>query len=343
MKINKLLILALAVVTILTSCVKEIEFKGEQMDSKLVINCVAEVGQPVKAYVGKSIFFLDDDKNMEAPADLVAMLYVNGNRIGQMTPQVDTVWSQGFYWTDEYTYDLWRNYTYPYVPEVGDVVKITASANGFDDVDGESSSLPDHTQCGIKDVRQTESFSWGEYDEEVGDTVLYCYETYELILELTDLHPNETDLFRLYIDQRHHYFEGYDQDKFQYYAFIEDYSDPVFSAASAGDMGVIDQLEGQTGTFTDQFFDGRSYALKLLVGFYYTKTVTAEVDFSQIAVYLEHITKEYYNYLNTCDQGSEASQLFAEPIQTYSNVNGGYGIVGGRAVDTLWLALPLSE
>ena len=58
---------------------------------------------------------------------------------------------------------------------------------------------------------------------------------------------------------------------------------------------------------------------------------------------LEHLSKEYYNYLNTCNQGDVSLQIWAEPIQTYSNVTNGFGIVGGMAVKTLWLPLPLEE
>ena len=65
---------------LLASCEKEIEFNGEQVDPKLVINSIVEPGQPVKAYISKSIFFLDNDSNMQAPDDVVATLYVNGNR-----------------------------------------------------------------------------------------------------------------------------------------------------------------------------------------------------------------------------------------------------------------------
>ena len=63
----------------------------------------------------------------------------------------------------------------------------------------------------------------------------------------------------------------------------------------------------------------------------------------KVSFMVEHLSKEYYNYLNTCNQGDEYTQFFAEPIQTYSNVTNGYGIVAGRTVDTLWVNLPLSE
>ena len=78
---------------LLASCEKEIEFNGEQVDPKLVINSIVEPGQPVKAYISKSIFFLDNDSNMQVPDDVVATLFVNGNRIGGLTRQPDTVWT----------------------------------------------------------------------------------------------------------------------------------------------------------------------------------------------------------------------------------------------------------
>ena len=102
-------------------------------------------------------------------------------------------------------------------------------------------------------------------------------------------------------------------------------------------------MSDPNGTFTDQFFDGRSYAIKLPIGFSYPKFDGLVPEGCRVAIYMEHITKDYYNYLNTCNQGDEVDQFFAEPIQTHTNVNGGYGIVGGRTMDTLWFALPQEE
>ena len=57
MKNNILAFITIATAIFLTSCEKEIEFKGEQTDSKLVINSIVETGQPVKARISKSVFF----------------------------------------------------------------------------------------------------------------------------------------------------------------------------------------------------------------------------------------------------------------------------------------------
>lgn len=344
MKTNILTFITIATTILLTSCEKEIEFKGEQTDSKLVINCVAEIGQPVKARISKSIFFLDNNANTEAPDDLVATLYVNGNPIGEMTPQIDTVWETGYYWTLEPAYSLWKVYVHPYCPVEGDEVKITASANGFDDVEATTGTMPNHIACQIKGTRMIESESWG-YTDEYGDTTEWHYvDTYELSLELADPHPGDIDFFRLSVDDSHHFIEGYDHYNHYYYSYIT-YDDPIFGAVSATNIDFIDyQLyEPNSGTFTDLLFDGRSYTIKTPVVISYTGVEELGLDFCRVAVYVEHITKDYYNYLNTCNQGDEVDQFFAEPVQTYTNVNGGYGIMAGRTVDTLWVEFPLRE
>lgn len=340
---NTILIL-IATALLLTSCEKEIEFKGEQTGSRLVINSVVGTGQPVKARISKSVFFLDNEQNTDAPTDLVATLYVNGNLIGQMTPKTDTVWDPVYYWTLEPSYYLWETYNYPYIPAVGDVVKITASANGFDNVDGSTEALPDFPNCRIKDIRLTESESWPVSDDTVDILDWHHNDTYELSLEITDLHPGTIDFYRLSIDESHHFFEGYNPYQNFCTAFIKEYSDPVFGTSSLESIDLFEyQMNEPNGTFTDQLFDGRSYIIKLPVCFHYTKNGDFEPVPCQVAVYVEHITKDYYKYLNTCQQGDEVDQFFAEPIQTHTNIDGGYGIVGGRTVDTLWFALELLE
>lgn len=341
MKTNILTPIAIITLILLTSCEKEIEFKGEQTDSKLVINSIVETGQPVKARISKSVFFLDNDENTEAPTDLVATLYVNGNLMGVMTPQTDTVWDPVYYWTLEPSYYLWETYNYPYVPTVGDVVKITASANGFDEVDGTAEIL-DHTSCQIKDLQLMTSESWPDSDESVDTADWHYFDTYELSIELTDTHPGVTDFYKLTMDESHHFFEDDDHYHNFWTSYITDYSDPLFGAVSSTNIDVVDyQLSDPNGTFNDHFFDGRSYTLKLSIGFHHKKNVASVTDSCRVAVYVEHITKDYYNYLNTCNQGDEVDQFFAEPVQTHTNVNGGYGIVAGRTVDTLWVVMPL--
>ena len=325
---------------LLSSCEKEIEFNGEQSDPQLVINSLVEPGQPVKAFIGKSYFFLDAP-DTSTPEDLVATLYVNDNRIGEMTPFFDTVWE----YYGIVSYHLVPGFYYDYCPQIGDVVKIKASANGFEDAEGVTSPLPQILDYQY-DVEVTDWHSYyvhpyfDYYEGYEEDSVLHVRGYLNLTISLIDPNPGETDCFRLVVDKRTRDNDG--ENKI-YYSF--DYDDPIFGVGMT-ENEFIDASDLDTrpeGVFTDFLFDGSSYRLKLKVYFECELDEVFDPDFFYVPFLLEHLSKEYYNYLNTCNQGDMEVQLWAEPIQTYSNVTNGFGIVAGRTVDTLKVPLPLSQ
>ena len=339
--------LAMTFCLLLSSCEKEIEFKGEQTDPKLVINSLMEPGQPVKANISKSFFFLDNQANTTAPDDLVASLYVNGNLLREMTPHYDTVVS----------YDIWdpndpnlgrvqKVYTYDYCPVVGDIIKITASANGFDDVEATTSPLPNGVDChaNVEVLEWTSyyQYSYDDVDDEfvVVDSLLSFYGDLVLTLDITDPNPGQSDCFKIYVENWKR--DMHSKNSIRNYF---EYDDPVFGSALPNNEYIdFDDIDTKPqGVFTDVLFDGRTYQLKFKMRVEMTLDEEYDPDFFQLPIRLEHLSKEYYYYLNTCDQGDMSMQLYAEPIQTYTNVKGGYGIVAGRAVDTLWFALPLEE
>ena len=347
MKNNILAIITIVTGILLASCEKEIEFSGEQTDPKLVMNSLLEPGQPIKANISKSFFFLDNEADTEAPDDLVAMLYVNGNLLGAMTPHYDTVIS----------YDVWnlnepnlgrvqKVYTHEYCPVAGDIIKITASADGFDDVEATTSPMPNAVETQLDwEVTTWDSWYDGVYDTEtweiIGDSLLNISAHVNLTVNITDPNPGQIDCFKIHVSLSE---TGYPtQSTWRCYF---DYDDPIFETALP-DNEFVDFSDFNTkpqGVFTDMLFDGRSYQLKFKL--YIVMTVDEEdfdPDFFQVPIHLQHLSKEYYNYLNTCDQGDEYNSFFAEPIQTYTNVEGGFGIVGGRMVDTIWMRLPLEE
>lgn len=342
MKNLKITIALIIGATLLASCEKEIEFQGEQTDSKLVINCLAEVGKPIKAYISKSYFFLDDNGNTEAPEDLTALLYVNETLVGELTPQTDTLWKPSYSWSSQYPYTLVKVYAHPYQPSEGDVIKITASAQGFDDVEGTTSPLPASTSFQIKNIKLIDGEMWDYYNYDLEDTVWYMYGEAELTIEVTDPKPGQIDYFRIRVDGEQQYNEDYDPN-YYYFSFWTEYTDPIFGGTSTTDVDFIDyQIEEPNGTFTDLLFDGRSYQIKLPMSFSISFVEDVEQGFYRPTLIMEHLTKEYYNYLRTNQQNSDIEQFFAEPIQTYSNVDKGYGLVGGMKVDTLWFSLPFN-
>ena len=345
MKTNKLIIAIITSTVLLVSCEKEIEFNGEQTDPKLVINSLMEPGQPVKARIGKSCFFLDYERDHSMPEGTVAQLYINDNFVGNMDMVTDSI--EVMFYTlqgDSIGYQFEKHFQSDYCPQEGDVVKITASAPGFDDVEAETSPLPNALEAQLSaDVAHWDS--WYEYAyndtyEEKTDSLLKMNAEVTLTLELTDPNPGQVDCFKIYIPNWKH-----DHPLQNSYDCSFEYDDPIFGSALPNNE-YIDFSDLDTkplGVFTDVLFDGKSYQLKFKMTVWLTVDVEYDPAFFQLPIKLEHLSKEYYNYLYTCDQGDMSMQLFAEPIQTYSNVKGGYGIVAGHTVDTLWFALPLEE
>lgn len=61
----------------LASCVKDVEFDGEQTESLLVVNGLQQVGKPANLCIEKSLFFMDAQYDCRVK-DLEVDLYVNG-------------------------------------------------------------------------------------------------------------------------------------------------------------------------------------------------------------------------------------------------------------------------
>lgn len=341
MKNTILVFIVIATTIFLNSCEKEIEFKGEQTDPKLVINSIVEPEKPIKAYISKSIFFLDNNANMVPPDDIVATLYVNGTLIGEMTRQLDTIW-KGYEYVDldsvKPIYKTIDAFVNDYHPNEGDVVGIVATANDFDEVEGSTNPLPNSVECSIS---QSEPIYWETYTYEgqSSDSITSITVIFDLIIEIRDPNPGQIDYFKLCTNEKD---QSYGDGNNAFSTFL-DYDDPIFGTSAENDYLEISFVTRAEGVFTDQMFDGRSYPVKLKFYAYIYKDGNIDPSFFSAPICVEHISKDYYYYLNTCDQGDEITQFFAEPVQTYTNVTNGYGIVGGRKVDTLWIPLLVEE
>jgi len=343
MKTNILTLITIATAIFLTSCEKEIEFKGEQTDPKLVINSLVEPGQPVKARIGKSCFFLDYERDHSMPEGTVAQLYINDNFVGNMDMVTDSIEVMSYTLQgDSIGYQLEKYFQSDYCPQEGDVVKITASAPGFDDVEATTSPLPNAVEAQL-DMEVVGWDSWYQeaYGEMGEDSLLYITAVVNLTITIIDPNPGQGDAFRIHIDGT----KSDPESRNHIYCSAE-YDDPIFgSTLPNNDFIDMSDLETRPeGVFSDVLFDGRSYQVKFTE--VYVQMMVEETfapDFYRLPIRVEHLSKEYYNYLNTCDQGDEVMAFFAEPVQAYSNVTNGYGVLAGRNVHTLCLDLPLEQ
>ena len=324
----------------LAACMKPLPFKGEYVEPKLVVNCIAVPDEPIKAVVYKSDYIFDTVTDYTMPDGTQVFLYVNGESKGEMQHRTDTAFSNygDFYSVTHY-------FTHDYIPQIGDVVKLKVTAPGFDEVEGNSEPLPNEPIGRIADSRVTEwdttsmiGFRVPVPDTDTFDIMWYTeYRKHITVtLEVTDPNPGVLDYYCLEVTMRLEgdwtYPDGREMDDNVGRLERIYFNDPIIGTSTA-------ELEDQYGlnlglgtrsksTFNDATFDGGSYYLSLPMVtntlFKANDSINAFVD-----IKLRHLTEGAYNYFGTVTSSNAYSQYYSEPVSVYSNVENGFGLVAG--------------
>ena len=348
MRTTKIALSILLFAALFSACTKPLKFKGEYVEPKLVVNCIAVPGEPIKAVVYKSDFVFDTITDYAMPEGTQAFLFINGVSKGEMQLKGDTTY---YDYLNPPVFFIKYHFTHDYIPQIGDVVKISVTAPEFDEVEGSSEPLPNEPFGRIADLRVTkwDTTSSRGYRVPIPDT-----DTFEVVwltdyrkhitvaLEVTDLNPGLLDHYCLEASMR---IEGDwtypDGSEIDYNtASLEQvyFNDPIIGTSTA-------ELEDQYGiniglgnrlksTFTDATFDGGSYRLEIPM---VTSTLFKANDSISafVEIKLRHLTEGAYNYYTTISSGNNLSQYYSEPVSVYSNVKNGFGLVAGSNDKTI--------
>jgi hypothetical protein len=80
--------------------------------------------------------------------------------------------------------------------------------------------------------------------------------------------------------------------------------------------------------FSDLLFDGKKYSISIAASFY--------TNLSQVRLSLWSVSEDYYNYKQTLQlQSKTSNNPFAQPVNVYNNIKGGFGIFGGYSQTTV--------
>ena len=312
---RRFLIVLLVMMLGLVSCVKEVEFNGEQSDPLLVVNGIQQVGQPARLNVEKSLFFLDTSKDFRVK-DVAVDLYVNGVFKESLQVRDSLITVTYLDWNDEEEEILVEQLVYAfnycegqYILCAGDQLRFEVRSSEFDEMGIVETKMPE--------MPKVISF----------DTVRIDYhkdsEQYECLFSLKLDDPSGKDYYNIYpLDGM----VGFTS------------SDPVFADLMNFD---VENLVGEStsfygyGTyniFSDAYFDGKTYSVSMSVTIW-------EGDFEEgmpFTLEVSCVDGDLYQFKKTYDAyvASDPNSMlgmFTEPVQVYSNVQNGMGIVAAQS------------
>lgn len=297
-----------------SSCEKEIEFTGEIQEPKLVVNSLFVADSALNVDVLLSKFFLDSKTGFDTIKNADVSLYVNGDFNSKLSfTTIKYVYNLSN--SPYYDYTVEKNtYHTDYKPQPGDSLTIIVKAPGYDEVRTYNMvpQRPEITGLRLR-VDTTDYYEYTTYDDNFQEvTRRNYYIDVHYFVTIKD-NPNEKNYYRIIMRD----FNGYN-------CYLRS-DDPIFSKTD--EETLIGGFDGSNTfeCFSDELFNGETRT----ISFINSDALNYGEDLSRKkkTLDIQQISKESYLYILTSDaaQNNEYN-LFSEPVLTYSNVQGGYGI-----------------
>ena len=268
---------------------------------------------PLQPVSGATAILLENDREVATLEELNS-----GNYCADFTPKVGNQYtlriSKGGYESVEATTSV-RPAVVIQALEVDTVVSF------YDGYDNNSDSIFTQRDVRINEARLTFSDPAGERN--YYEVTVYRYQTYwEEVLndqgEYVESKPMRT-LAPLYLRSDDSALTGAGDD------FVE------------GDGG---EAYGQVLSFSDDFFNSKTYTFRFIPEYYVDYYSQESSQDYKIYVTLRSIDEGRYRYLRSVDlQYENDGNPFAEPVQVYSNVANGFGIVSGSSASQVTVDL----
>lgn len=316
-------------------CTREVELVLPPVPPLLVLNASVAPGEDLSAAVSKSWFLLDSVPDTAVEGASVGV-YLNDSYCGEMIPS--SLPSDSAYG---------KNFVLPGCRvRTGDRLRLQVEAPGFEPVCA-ATSIPAPVEILSLDTSRflTSREYWGE---------MPCM---RIDLRFRD-EPGVRNYYRLLVEKVTEYRKGdevivtssFQPDAYYWEAgFFLVYEDPVF--LSAAHHPTLEELDGYTcrGTFPDQLFDGEEYTLKSsfypVTDSYRGDSVVSVVHYD---IRLLAVSESYYRYLTvirnfSISLGEAYLNGLLEPSSTYTNVEGGFGVVSGYQVAARRITMPFGR
>lgn len=359
MQINKIyhkIFASAMLILLMASCEKEIKFNGDIVQPMMVVNGLITPDSTIRIHLSKSRFFLSNNEKTEDIPNAAIDIYINGQAKGKMQCKESGI------------------YTSSIRPSINDTVKLVIADTDIQGVQSEvvipRQSILQSVDTATQTIRN-EIYEFDGYN--MVPTGRYSYMK-ELTVKLTIKDPPAIENFyRLNIKMRTqmHYpdttytWEGGGEihyadttvvwEEYEYF-YLEGTETPNESL-----LGFIDIINSSaySYTITDEFFDGKDKTLKFKFlytspkigdstgseeddeNYYPTTFRTPDSQSKQLTVNLQSISKEMYLYFKTKENADNVfDTFFTEPVQIYSNIKNGMGVLGAYTNHEIKIELP---
>jgi len=282
----------------LVSCESIIEYELPQNDPKMVLNSYFTNDSiwEVKIYESKNILESDYFK------------FVPGASV-EVTDQNGVVYPLTYIGLGKYA-SLNND-----KPVIGSTYSISAKHPSFDDVSA-TSSMPTKVEIANIDTSTISQFGYAELENKI---------TFKDPENEDNYYSLKLNFNRISVIQFDTFPPDTSNDSWQlyYYSNESQFTDSWIYTPD----GIM---------FSDEFFDGREYTLSIISERPYIYDNPFEMVLSASIQYeLESISEDVYLYKKSLEAQNQSNfDPFAQPVQVFNNINGGFGIFGGTTKST---------
>lgn len=314
---NLSIIAIILMFSILTSCETEIPFNGTITEPMLSVISLPFTDSVIQANVTASRFFLSNENDFKVVDNATVDLYINGTFKENLIAQ-----GQG-------------NYRSQYIPVEGDIVKLNVSAIGYESVWADA-TVPlkvagfqiDSTITRSNTSLIIEGSNYGGSVVRL-DTVGTTYSNiHNFNIKFSDL-AGESNYYRLVVKLTT------TANSYSTVSYQNNFDDIVFGTKKENIDGIFAESPYDRYTiFSDELIDGKPHTITVSIPVsydkYYDRVETTDYERS-VSINLQSISQSYYLYLKSLKALEIADPFMSEPVQIYTNVNGGLGIMGAGA------------
>ena len=304
----KKILFFLIIITGLTSCVEVLDIKLDDEDKMLVLNGIFATDSNVSVNISRSINALEGDAFIKFVDDADVSLYSGGNFLAKMT------------------YDTNGYYTADVKPVEGQTYTVVAK-EGDKEVSAQT-TIPTAVELSTFEVNiNIDSTTETWTDPETGqtfDTTFYTYpDQGELYFEFNDP-PNQRNYYLVtagfkipnivYDNNGNPYIHGYRKES----SYLD---------ISGNENYVYYSNDIVTGyAFSDYLFDGKKKKIKANFGLY---PLSSEIETDAVFyVSFYSISEDFYKFIESYDKyEATVGNPFAEPVNIFTNIDGGVGIL----------------